>query len=113
MKRKTTELEQRLINNGYRLTKKQYGGRKSEKTLFYVYEKGEQFVKLDYKRENVLSLGISEFHQPITKLELESLRLKLYNIEQDTLHDNERWVTEKIEEEHGVIIPLELPTGEE
>ena len=90
MKRKVTELEQRLINNGYRLTKKEYGGRKSEKTLSYHYEKGDQFVRLDYKRENILCLGITNYHpQVVTKLELEELRIKIYNIEQDTKHDNE------------------------
>ena len=90
MKRKVTELEQRLINNGYRLTKKEYGGRKSEKTICYDYEKGDQFVRLDYKRENILSLGITNYHpQVVTKLELEELRIKIYNIEQDTLHDSE------------------------
>lgn len=93
MQRKVTELEQRLINNGYRLTTKEYGGRKSEKTLCYVYEKGEQYVRLDYKRDMVLSLGISNYScKRVTKVELEHLRIMLYNIEQDTIHDNEEMV---------------------
>lgn len=110
MKRKTTDLEQRLINNGYRLTTKEYGGRKSEKTLCYIYEKGEQYVRLNYKRNMVLSLGISNYScKRLTKVELESLRIKLYNIEQDTLHDNEEWANVELKEENGQIIPLELP----
>lgn len=93
MQRKVTELEQRLINNGYRLTTKEYGGRKSEKTLCYVYEKGEQYVRLDYKRDMVLSLGISNYScKRVTKVELEHLRIMLYNIEQDTIHDSEEMV---------------------
>ena len=91
MKRKTTDLEQRLINNGYRLSHKQYGGRHCEKTLSYYYVKGDHFVRLDYKRETVLSLGLIDYHcKELTRLEIEGLRIVLYNIEQDTKHDGEK-----------------------
>lgn len=84
MNRKITELEQRLINNGYRLSHKQYGGRHSEKTLSYYYVKNDQFVRLDYKREQVLSLGLTNYQcRELTRMECEGIRLKLYNIEQD------------------------------
>ena len=112
MNRKITELEQRLINNGYRLSHKQYGGRHSEKTLSYYYVKNDQFVRLDYKREQVLSLGLTNYQcRELTRMELEGLKLRFYNIEQDIKED--RWAKTEITEEKGVIIPIDSDTLEE
>ena len=82
MERKITEQEKILISNGYRLSSKIYGGRKSQKTLGYYYTKGNQFVLLDYKREKVLSSGLFTFERT-TKTSVEDTRCVLYNVEQD------------------------------
>lgn len=93
MERKITDLEQRLINNGYRLTKKIYGGKKSDKTLYYYYEKGNQYVKLDYKRETVLGVGISNYSKTeLTRMEIEGAMITIRNIEDDIKYDNEEMV---------------------
>jgi len=57
MKRKTTNLEQRLIENGFSLSHKTYKGKDKKRTEFYVY-KGtlDNYtirVYLDYKREKL------------------------------------------------------------
>lgn len=84
MKRKITDLEQRLINKGYRLAHKEYGGRKSEKTLSYYYIKDDQFVRLNYKRDEVVSLGLLNYcRNHLTKYDIDGLRIRIYNIEQD------------------------------
>lgn len=85
MERKITEQEKILISNGYRLSSKIYGGRKSQKTLGYYYTKGNQFVLLDYKREKVLSSGLFVFERT-TKISVEDTRFALFNIEQDCKH---------------------------
>lgn len=113
MKRKTTELEQRLINKGYRLSHKQYGGRHSEKTLSYYYVKENQFVRLDYKREMVLSLGLLNYQcRELTRMELEGLKIAIYNIEQDIKEEiivppTMRVSDYKDKEESDDTIPLE------
>ena len=85
MERKITEQEKILISNGYRLSSKIYGGRKSQKTLGYYYTNGNQFVLLDYKREKVLSSGLFTFER-ITRTSVEETRSALYNVEQDCKH---------------------------
>lgn len=93
MERKTTEIEKRLLGNGYRLTKKIYGGSKSQKTLYYYYEKGNQYVKLDYKREQVLGVGISNYSKTeLTRMEIEGAMIIIRNIEDDIKYDNEEMV---------------------
>ena len=93
MERKTTEIEKRLLGNGYRLTKKIYGGIKSQKTLYYYYEKGNQYVKLDYKREQVLGVGISNYSKTeLTRMEIEGAMIIIRNIEDDIKYDNEEMV---------------------
>ena len=93
MERKITDLEQRLINNGYRLTKKIYGGKNSKKTLYYYYEKGNQFVKLDYKREMVLGVGISNYScKELTRMEIEGIKITIRNIEDDIKYDSQEMV---------------------
>ena len=93
MERKKTEIEKRLLGNGYRLTKKSYGGNKSQKTLYYYYEKGNQYVKLDYKREKVLGVGISNYSKTeLTRMEIEGAMITIRNIEDDIKYDNEEMV---------------------
>lgn len=91
MERKITEQEKILISNGYRLSSKIYGGRKSQKTLGYYYTNGNQYVLLDYTREKVLSVGLFKFETE-TKLDLEHKRSALYNIEQDCKYEQEMLV---------------------
>lgn len=69
MKRKITDLEQKLINDGWCLTIKRYTGKHSEKTCSYEYHKiadlrhdGEKFnqiIKLDQKRAQIVNYGIA------------------------------------------------------
>ena len=63
MKRKTTELEKKLIQDGWRLHNKVYEGKKSEKTSAYIYAKEEgAFVKilqLNPKREEIIKVAIN------------------------------------------------------
>lgn len=63
MKRKTTFIEKKLIENGFILTSKTYGGKHSEKTFLYVYSKElddyDELVMLDKKRNKVLKYAIS------------------------------------------------------
>lgn len=68
MKRKITELEQKLLDNGWNLTNKVYTGKHSEKTDYYEYRKiadlrnegkeYEQIIKLDLKRSKIVSFGV-------------------------------------------------------
>ena len=66
--RSKTNLEQKLIDNGWCLTTKRYIGKHSEKTLCYEYHKTadlrndgkeyDQIIKLDTKRAKIVSYGI-------------------------------------------------------
>lgn len=68
MKRKITELEQKLIDNGWKLINKTYSGKRSEKTNNYVYFKTEtltsqninygQLIKLNAKRTEIVDYGL-------------------------------------------------------
>lgn len=58
MKRKETILEQRLISNGWILTQKTYFGKHSEHIGNYIYEKDDNKIILDAKREKVVDYGI-------------------------------------------------------
>lgn len=68
MKRKITDLEQKLINDGWCLALKRYSGKHSDKTLCYEYHKTsdlrnngktyEQIIKLDQKRSQIVDYGI-------------------------------------------------------
>lgn len=69
MKRNVTELEQKLIEDGWYLALKRYHGKKAEKTLCYEYHKTadlrhedtkfDQFIRLDTKRNEVVKYGIA------------------------------------------------------
>ena len=84
MKRKITNLEQRLIDKGYYLSHKQYSGRKSEKTHSYTYVNKNTFVKLDFKRENVISYGLLNYSaMELTRMELQGIEIVLNMIENE------------------------------
>ena len=84
MKRKITQLEQRLLDNGYYLSHKSYSGRKSEKTLSYTYVCQNKFVRLDYKREKVITYGLLNYHaMELTEMELQGIKLLLNFIKND------------------------------
>ena len=69
MKRKITDLEQKLINDGWCLAIKRYAGKHSEKTHSYEYHKiadlshdghkYEQIIVLSQKRDTVVKYGIN------------------------------------------------------
>ena len=69
MKRKITELENKLIKDGWCLTIKRYTGKHSEKTHRYEYHKTsdirnngkcyEQIIELDTKRSQIVNYGIA------------------------------------------------------
>ena len=83
MKRKVTDLEQKLINNGWCLTIKRYTGKHSEKTHCYEYHKTnditnngksyEQVIQLDQKRSQIVNYGIANIQ--IDYLDREELDL--------------------------------------
>lgn len=58
MKRKETFLDQKLAMAGWVLTKKTYVGKHSEHVGNYIYEKGNEEIVLDAKRERVVDYGI-------------------------------------------------------
>lgn len=113
MKRKITNLEQKLINNGWCLTIKRYTGKHSEKTLCYEYHKTsdlrnenrsyEQIIKLDQKRSHIVDFGINnvsvEFlnDQELTFVRSLYLILKLY-VERLTNNDQEQLTNDQIVE---------------
>ena len=69
MKRKVTELEQKLIDDGWCLTTKRYTGKHSQKILCYEYHKTSDlrndnktydlFIQLDQKRSQIVKYGIA------------------------------------------------------
>lgn len=83
MKRKVTDLEQKLIKDGWCLTIKRYTGKHSEKTHCYEYHKTsditnngksyEQVIQLDQKRSQIVNYGISNIQ--INYLDREELDL--------------------------------------
>lgn len=78
MKRKTTDLERKLIEKGYYLSHKTYGGKKSQKTLFYYYTNKNSFIKLDSKREKVVTYGLLNYHaMELTEMELQGIKIVL------------------------------------
>ena len=83
MKRKITELENKLIEDGWCLTIKRYTGKHSEKTHCYEYHKisdirnngksYEQIIELDQKRSQIVNYGIANIQ--INYLDREELDL--------------------------------------
>ena len=73
MKRKRTELEEKLIKNGWELDHKNYTGKHSDKILSYVYEKCYEKaetqlgytdftarIELDQKRTQVIDIFVRQ-----------------------------------------------------
>jgi hypothetical protein len=86
--RKVTDLEKRLIANGYRLSHKEYGGRNCDKTLAYFYVKDGCFIKLDTKREKVLARGLYNYQcKMLTRMELQGIKLLLDRIDDEIMDD--------------------------
>lgn len=84
MKRKTTDLEQKLIEKGYYLSHKTYGGKKSQKTLYYYYTNKNSFVKLDSKREKVVTYGLLNYHtMQLGEMELQGIKMALDKLKYD------------------------------
>ena len=83
MKRKVTELEQKLINDGWCLTTKRYTGKHSQKILCYEYHKTSDlrndnktydlFIQLDQKRSQIVKYGVTNIQ--IDYLDREELDL--------------------------------------
>lgn len=62
MKRKITEIEQKLLENDYYLLGKQYSGKHSEKTQYFIYINGNNVIKLDYTRTKVIDFGLGNLN---------------------------------------------------
>lgn len=108
MKRKTTDLEHKLIEKGYYLSHKTYGGKKSQKTLFYYYTNKTSFIKLDSKREKVVSYGLLNYHaMELTEMELQGIKIVLDMIKAEFV-DSGSFVQHELKEEKGAIIPLPI-----
>ncbi len=78
MKRKITEIEQKLIEDGFQLKLKRYTGKHSEKSYCYEYtreyENRTHVVILNSKRDNVIKYGIDDIHiEFVDKEELKEL----------------------------------------
>lgn len=84
MKRKTTELERKLIEKGYHLVLKRYCGKTSQKTLSYQYVQGNAFITLDSKREKVTNYGLLNYHaMELGEMELQGISLALSKVKND------------------------------
>lgn len=64
MKRKVTNLEKRLIADGYKLTLKRYTGKHQDKILWYEYTKTntDLVIRLNPKRDKVVTFGIANLN---------------------------------------------------
>lgn len=78
MIRRTTELEKRLISNGWYLTSKNYYGKGSNKTLCYNYTKTfelkemvvDAIVVISPKRDEVFNVSLALFDTTLLEKEL-------------------------------------------
>ena len=82
MKRKITELEQKLLENSYVLVAKQYSGKHSEKTYCYFYQNGNNAIKIDYTRTKVLDFFIGLVNGIIDKTALLVLNTKFETLKE-------------------------------
>ena len=119
MKRKITELENKLIEDGWCLTIKRYTGKHSEKTHRYEYHKTsdirnngkcyEQIIELDQKRSQIVNYGIANIQ--INYLDEEELTLIRF-LFLELRHYVER-ITEKDTLQKRVDYPTPImPSGE-
>lgn len=85
MKRKVTDLEKKLINDGWCLTTKRYTGKHSQKILCYEYHKTSDlrndnktydlFIQLEQKRAQIVKYGIANlFMEQMSEDELTLVR---------------------------------------
>ena len=101
MKRKITELEQKLLDNGWYLANKRYTGKRSEKTLCYEYQKTSDlrndnkvydlFINLDLKRSQIVKYGVANlFIERMTEEELTIVRFIFLELRKfvESLSDN-------------------------
>ena len=113
MKRKTTDLEQKLINDGWCLTIKRYTGKYSEKTHCYEYHKisdlrnngkcYEQIIELDQKRSQIVNYGIANIQiNYLDRAELDLIRFLFLEL---------RHYVERIEQENASVIDTILETS--
>ena len=120
MKRKITNLEQKLINDGWCLTIKRYIGKHSEKTFCYEYHKTsdlrnesktyEQIIKLDQKRSQIVDYGIKSVFvdflndQELTFVRSLFLMLRLYV---EKLTENVWWQDMELKQDNGKPLSLD------
>ena len=113
MKRKVTDLEQKLINDGWCLTNKRYTGKHSEKTHCYEYHKTsdirnngksyEQIIQLDQKRSQIVNYGIANIQiDYLDREELDLIRFLFLEL---------RHFVERIEQENASVIDTILETS--
>ena len=118
MKRKVTELEQKLINDGWCLTIKRYTGKHSEKILCYEYHKlgdfrcdkkvFDLFITLDQKRSQITDYGILNLHmERLTEDDLLVIRFVIVELRHYIKRVTEPHIV--VTEEKGCTIPLEEP----
>lgn len=109
MKRRITELEEKLLKDNWQLVLKRYGGKRSEKTKSYEYHKDLQgfchIIVLDKTRENIIKYGIGEiFIKYLT--EEEHLKLRKLFLDLKVYVETLKCETIKVEE------PLDLESVE-
>lgn len=90
MKRNITELESKLLDNGWKLLYKTYKGKKSQFVWSYVYAKAypdyNAKVILDAKRSKTLDIFIENKHSEyLNVLDLQDLAIKYDDLVQ-TIH---------------------------
>lgn len=135
MKRTITDLEQKLINDGWQLVLKRYQGKHSEKTLCYEYHKTsdlrnnnktyEQVIKLDKKRSQIVQYGINNVqvdfldNEELTLIRFLFLELRHYVEKLTDKDDVEKTLRKALEKtspiydkEKGIVFPTPItPSG--
>ena len=101
MKRRITELEQKLLDRRFVLSHKTYCGSLSKRTEFYVYVGNisdfKVMVYLDYKREKLDHYVIeNSLPQYIDRTNLDTLE-RVYTEMFDLLYDNQEEIVEIVE----------------
>ena len=126
MKRKITELEQKLLDNGWCLAIKRYTGKHSEKTHCYEYHKTsditnngksyEQVIQLDQKRSQIVNYGIANIQiDYLDDDELMLIRFLFFELKKYVQSLGvvvKGWICTKLTEERGAIIPINVPNSE-
>lgn len=126
MKRKVTDLEQKLIIDGWCLTIKRYEGKHSEKIHCYEYHKTsdirnngksyEQVIQLDQKRSQIVNYGIANIQiNYLDDDELMLIRFLFFELKKYVQGLGvvvKGWICTKLTEEKGTIIPINVPNSE-